>query len=154
MKSNLNNISHFISRKEVQFLFRFILGGLFIYASIHKLADPAAFAKIIYNYKLFPDLLIYPMAIIVPWLELVGGLCLVAGIYSRAAATIISIMLGAFIIALTINLVRGLDFNCGCFSGADDGETGPLGLVSRDILLLIPGISIIFFHREKKKIER
>lgn len=145
------NITDFLGKREVQFFFRLILGGLFIYASIHKLANPADFAKIIYNYKLFPDILIYPMAIIVPWLELIGGLCLVAGIYSRAAAIIISIMLVAFIIALSINLARGLDFNCGCFSSSGSEGNDPLGLLYRDFLLLVPGMLIIIFQRDKAR---
>jgi len=148
-----NKITLFFEKKEVQFLLRLILGGLFIYASIHKLAEPAEFAKIIYNYKLFPDFLIYPMAIIVPWLELTAGFFLVTGMYPRAAAVIISIMLCAFIIALTMNMVRGLDFNCGCFSSNGNESDGPLGLVIRDILLLTPGVLIILFHRGKAKIK-
>ena len=43
---------------------RLFLGGLFIYASYHKILDPAAFAKNIYSYYLFPAASINLIAIV------------------------------------------------------------------------------------------
>ena len=34
---------------------RWFLGTIFLYASIHKIASPEQFAKIIYGYYLFPQ---------------------------------------------------------------------------------------------------
>jgi uncharacterized membrane protein YphA (DoxX/SURF4 family) len=144
-----DKILKFFSSAPILFLCRFILGGLFIYASIDKIAHPAAFAKIIYNYRLFPDFSVYPLAVFLPWVEMFTGIFLVAGIFKKTAASMLSILLILFIGALSFNLIRGLDFNCGCFTTAATGKSEPLGLIFRDFLLLIPGLIIIFFQKEK-----
>jgi uncharacterized membrane protein YphA (DoxX/SURF4 family) len=149
-----DKILKFFSSTPVLFLCRFILGGLFIYASIDKIAHPGDFAKILYNYRLFPDFSINLLAIMVPWIEMITGLFLVAGFFKQTAAIMLSILLFLFIAALSINLIRGLDFNCGCFSTVSSGKSDPLGLIFRDFLILIPALIISFFHREKVKSSR
>lgn len=142
----------FLASYPVQFLCRLILGGLFIYASIDKIVNPHAFARIIHNYKLVPDIFIYAMAITFPWVELIAGLFLVSGIYKRTAAIILSGMLTVFAIAISINLIRGLKFDCGCFSTSlTESGSDPVGLLIRDILILIPGLIIIFFQEPAKQ---
>jgi uncharacterized membrane protein YphA (DoxX/SURF4 family) len=137
-------MSDFLSFIPVQVVCRFILGGLFIYASISKIVHPFAFAKIIYNYKLLPDILIYISAITLPWVEMISGLFLVAGIFKRTAAIILFSLLFVFIIAISINLIRGLNFDCGCFTTViTEKGSDPVGLLIRDILMLIPAGIII-----------
>ncbi len=144
--------SDFLGSLPVQVLCRFILGGLFIYASISKIVHPYAFAKIIYNYKLLPDILIYISAISLPWVEMISGLFLVAGIFKRTAAIILFSLLIIFIIAISINLIRGLDFDCGCFTTVTtENGSDPVGLLIRDILMLIPGGVIIFAPTFKRR---
>lgn len=141
-------IVNLLSSLPVQILSGFILGGLFIYASIDKIVHPHAFAKIIYNYQLMPDVFIYFMAVTLPWVEIFAGLALVAGVYRRPSAVILSSLLVIFSIAISINLLRGLNFDCGCFSTVStEAGSDPVGLLIRDILILIPGLIIIFFHR-------
>jgi len=145
----------FLASGPVQYLCCFILGGLFIYASIDKIVNPHAFAKIIHNYQLMPGIFIYAMAIIFPWVEMIAGLSLVSGIFKRTAAIILSGMLLGFTIAISINLIRGLKFDCGCFSTvATQSGSDPVGLLIRDILILIPGIIIISHGRTRTDTER
>lgn len=143
-----------LSSPPIMFLCRFILGGLFIYASIDKIVHPAAFAKIIYNYRLFPDFSVYLLAVVLPWLEMFTGIFLVAGIFKKTSAIMLSTLLFLFIAALSFNLIRGLDFNCGCFTTTSTSSSEPLGLIFRDILLLIPGLIIIFFYKERTRAHR
>ena len=141
MKKKISDVLDLI---PVQVVFRFILGGMFIYASISKIAHPYAFAKIIYNYQLLPESLIYISAITLPWVEMISGLFLVAGIFKRTTAIILSSLLVVFIIAISINLIRGLNFDCGCFTTViTEKGSDPVGLLIRDILMLIPGGIII-----------
>jgi uncharacterized membrane protein YphA (DoxX/SURF4 family) len=149
-----DKIIHILSSLPVQVLCRIILGGVFIYASIDKIVHPHAFAKIIHNYQLLPDLLVTLPAIVLPWLEMISGLFLVAGIFRRASAVILSSMLLMFGTAITINLIRGITFDCGCFSTVTTASgSDPVELLVRDILLLIPGLIIIFFYKEKRTLE-
>jgi uncharacterized membrane protein YphA (DoxX/SURF4 family) len=144
-----DKIIKILSSLPVQVLCRFILGGLFIYAGIHKVADPHGFARIVHNYQLLPDTLVTLLAVVMPWVEIMAGLFLVAGIFKRTSAVVLSSLLIIFTIAISINLIRGLDFDCGCFSTVV-GESGgdPLGLLIRDIFLLVPGFLIILFHQD------
>jgi len=135
----------------VELAARWILGLTFIYASFHKILSPADFAKIIYGYDLFPAALINLMAITIPFVELTTGLALVLGIYPRSAALIINAMLLGFIVALSINLVRGHEFDCGCFSAAQGGYTPSAWvLLGRDFLLLAVGLQIFFYYTSMK----
>jgi hypothetical protein len=68
----------------------------------------------------------------------------VAGIFKRTAAIILFSLLFVFIIAISINLIRGLNFDCGCFTTViTEKGSDPVGLLIRDILMLIPGGIII-----------
>jgi uncharacterized membrane protein YphA (DoxX/SURF4 family) len=143
-------ITDLLSSLPVQWLSRLVLGGVFIYASIDKIAHPRAFADIVYNYQLLPAALVTIVAVTMPWVEMFSGLCVVSGLFKRAGALLIGAMLLVFSVAITINLARGLDFDCGCFTTtASEGGSDPVGLLIRDILLMIPVIAIVFFQRKK-----
>jgi uncharacterized membrane protein YphA (DoxX/SURF4 family) len=130
---------------------RWIIGLTFIYASYHKIFAPADFAKIVYGYDLFPHNAINLIAIILPFIELIAGLALILGIYPRSAVSIINGMLAAFIIVLSINLIRGHEFNCGCFSAKEAGyfSSTEFTLV-RDIIYLLLGLQIFLFSGTRK----
>jgi len=89
-----------------ELIVRWLLGALFLVACYQKIIEPAHFAKIIYGYYLFPDAAINLIAIILPYVELFSGMALILGIYPRSAALIINAMLLAFIVAISINLIR------------------------------------------------
>jgi len=98
-------------------MIRLVLGGIFIYAGYIKIIDPHGFAKNIYQYQLLPDVLVNISALILPWLEVVAGACLIAvPPLRRGAAGWILLMLIVFTTAIIISLARGLDISCGCMS--------------------------------------
>jgi DHA1 family bicyclomycin/chloramphenicol resistance-like MFS transporter len=137
---------------DIEWLIRLLLGGVFLYAGIHKIGNPAQFAKIIYGYGLFPGVLINPAAIILPFVEVYTGFSLVIGVYPRAAAFILGIMLSVFIFAITINLMRGYSFDCGCFSfGEKTSGMAAAGLLARDFLLLMMVIHVLCFRGKRRR---
>ena len=126
---------------------RWILGLTFIYASYHKIISPEDFARIVYGYDLFPEIFIHLIAIIIPFLELIAGSALIIGLYPRSAAIIINGLLLAFITVLTINLIRGHEFDCGCFSAAQSGYTSsPKVTLLRDVIYFVLGMQIVLFE--------
>jgi uncharacterized membrane protein YphA (DoxX/SURF4 family) len=136
----------FLYNRWTDLAVRWILGLTFIVASIHKISEPAAFAKIIYGYGLFPHFSINLLAIVLPFVEVVTGLFLLLNIYPKAAATLVGIMLIAFILAITINMVRGYEFDCGCFSfGSKNTLAGKNFLLIRDVILLVLCIYLVRF---------
>ena len=130
---------------------RWILGLTFIYASYNKILFPADFAKIIYGYDLLPHALINLIAIILPFLELVSGLALILGVYPRSAVLIVNFLLLAFIILLSINLIRGHEFDCGCFAinNSESAGTTEVTLV-RDFIYLALGLMVLCFRRRRR----
>jgi len=136
-----NNYKSFIL-----YIIKLILGITFIYASYHKIADPSGFAKILYGYAIFPGFSINILAIIIPFLELTAGFCLIMGLFPRSAVLIINALLIGFILALGFNLMRGHQFDCGCFSISNQPTTiSNISLLIIDLLLL--GAGIYFFRK-------
>jgi putative oxidoreductase len=91
------------------------LGAIFVAAALPKIADPPSFAHMIYNYRILPAGLINISALVMPWVEIVAGLCLILGVWVRPARWIIGAMLAVFIVAISINLLRNNAIDCGCF---------------------------------------
>jgi putative oxidoreductase len=148
----LNNLLQYIVNNSwIELAVRWILGLTFIYASFHKIIAPAEFAKIVYGYDLFPAVFINLIAIIIPFLELVAGLALVIGLYPRSAAIIVNALLMAYIIVLTINLIRGHEFDCGCFASGQSGRIdSPVLMLVRDSIYFILGMPVILFRGIRK----
>ena len=144
-----------LSNKFFLILLRLIVGGFFVFASLDKLMNQEAFARAIYNYKFLPDIFINIFAIIIPYIELIAGLLLIAGIYKSGSSFLISFMLVIFLIALSQAYAKGLDINCGCFSLETVGQKDDILLrIGEDILLLIASIIIyinskIIINKEK-----
>jgi len=131
---------------------RLAVAGVFIYASLDKIAHPDAFAGLVYNYRLLPLALLHPFALVLPWLELVAGIALLLGIFRRGAAVLCLVMTVMFIAAITVALSRGLDISCGCFH-TDGGSNVGLSLLLRDVLLLA-GCVCILWMRNAADLER
>jgi len=143
-----NKLGHLFNSSWIEMAFRWILGITFIYASYYKILSPTDFAKMVYGYNLFPEVLINLIAIVLPFVELISGLCLLLGIYPRSAALIINGLLLAFILILTINIIRGYEFDCGCFSAEKAGS--PKMMVARDVIYLVMGLQIFLFNGVRK----
>lgn len=110
------------------------LGAVFLWAAWKKIAPlgspnpPQVFASSITAYKLgFPDWLVTFSTFAVPWTELLAGVALILGLWTRAAAGIIVAMLLLFIGLGISALVRGLEIKCGCFGDGTLFCTGGLG---------------------------
>ena len=100
---------------------RLLLGLVFLAASAHKILDAEAFAMSIYQYQLLPESLVNGLAITLPWIELVAGIAIIVSArFKDGAALLMLVMLGVFALAISINLLRGLDIACGCFSAEGD----------------------------------
>ncbi len=122
-------------------IIRFVLGLTFIWASWHKMVNPGEFAKIIYGYGVFPEISINAIAIVLPYIEFISGICLISGIWPKSALFIINALLTAFILLIGFNLLRGHTFDCGCFSVSKvPGNASAWSLLIRDFLLLLAGI--------------
>jgi|FaiFalFF_MnMetaG_3_1042247.scaffolds.fasta_scaffold00213_9 putative oxidoreductase len=137
----------------VAVLLRGVLGMVFLVAAAGKLANPEEFARTIANYQLLPVALVNLPAIVLPWLELVVGMLLIAGVRLRAAATVAALLLGIFTLALISALVRGLDIHCGCFSQTAAERIG-WGRVLEDVLLLAAALLLAWWAPQQWTLEQ
>ena len=133
--------------KALLLVFRLALGGLFIYAGAVKVADPLGFAQDIRNYRLVGPTLSFVVAIVLPWLEILAGACLVVGIWKRGAALVITVLLAFFIVLTLVTMARGLDVDCGCF-GSLSRKSG-WGVVLEDLGMLALGLWLLLERSEK-----
>ena len=104
-----------LKQLNLVYIFRIILGVVFIYASVDKIADPLSFSNSIDNYHITPVFLNNLFAIIISILELVLGICLLTGVLIDGAISIIIFLLIWFIFIISQALFRGIDLHCGCF---------------------------------------
>ena len=130
------------------------LGVIFIAAALPKIADPPSFAHMIYNYRLVPGGLINLSSLIMPWAEVLCGLALVLGIWTRPARDLIALLLIVFIVAISINLFRGNAIDCGCFNVADAGKTYEQRIndmrldIFRDLGMLLMAVQLWWADRQ------
>ena len=126
-------------------LCRILLGLIFVYASHDKILHPAAFAQAIENYQILPSFFINPAAAVLPWLELIVGVLLLAGRWVPGASLLSTVLMGIFLAALAYNQVRGLDVSCGCFSTQSDAGAADWWTVVRDCTLLLVSSFVLAF---------
>ncbi len=97
---------------------RALVAGVFTWAAIPKLVDPAQFAESIANYHLLPTAVIGPLAAGLPVLELVVAAALLVGVHARGAALVAIALLVVFAGGMAQAILRGIDLDCGCFGAA------------------------------------
>lgn len=115
---------------------RVALGALFVFAGYMKLGipifgdvrlgsvflplarpdDPLGMYAAIHGFQLnMPDLITRGLAFVIPWLEVVVGALLIVGLWTRAAALVLVLLMGAFIFGIASVMVRGIITPCTCF---------------------------------------
>ena len=143
----INKIFKNIEFNSVIFIsyLRLIIGAIFIYASLDKIADPYTFSKVISSYE-FSSLLGLSvldnlLALTLPWLELVLGIFLILGIYTDECVNFIILLMAFFTIMLFQAYFRGLNLqDCGC--GLNESTIG-MDII-RDLVLLFICLLIKF----------
>ncbi len=132
---------------------RIVLGVTFVYASIHKILDPAAFAATVYNYQILPGSLVNITALVLPWLELIAGAMLILNVWMPGAVSAVTGLLAVFAGALAFNMARGLDIGCGCFTAASAENDMTLLTVLRDCAFLVLSLFLLFLTLRKEGLD-
>lgn len=137
-----------IRNRWLLLILRIIVGGVFIWAGALKIADPLGFAQSIENYRVIPHPLAFPIALVLPWVEVLSGAFLIIGLFRRSSALLVSFLLIGFIGLVALALARGIDTLCGCFGSLS--RRADFSLILTDAVLLVFAL-IVFFVRPSRQ---
>lgn len=117
------------------FVVRAGLGCLFLASALPKIRQPYDFLGDVYGYEIVGPKLGVLIAMVIPWAELVVGICLLGSVFVGGALLVSAGMGAMFTFALSWAIYHNLDINCGCF-GAGASQIG-YGTLIRAILITI-----------------
>jgi len=103
--------------ETIRVVCRWIIGALLIFAALGKLADLEQFYNALLAYRLpLSSPILSAVTMILPWLELLCGLLLLAKIRTAAALGWSAALFAVFAICTGQAWARGLNIGCGCLN--------------------------------------
>jgi hypothetical protein len=125
---------HFASPEFVTAV-RSLTALVFLSAGIAKLRNWTAFEGVIANYRLLPEFAVRPVSYVLPPVEILTGIALLAAI--NRAEWLAAGLLSLFAVAMGINLARGRShIDCGCFNSALK-QSLHWSLVARNVCMVL-----------------
>jgi len=122
---------------------RLLIGGLFLWAGLSKLGSPLQTLATVYSYQIvLPDLLASLAAAALPWMEILLGTALLAGIWLPVGTGWTATLLIFFSVMTAQAWWRELPIDCGCVDlsvlhPALAALTTPGGATLRNLVLLV-----------------
>jgi uncharacterized membrane protein YphA (DoxX/SURF4 family) len=98
-------------------LARLILGVVLLVAGALKVTSPAVSARAVRAFQILPYDFAGYVGYALPIVEILFGLLLVAGLFTRVSALVGGLMMLAFIIGIGWAWAHGYSIDCGCFGG-------------------------------------
>jgi uncharacterized membrane protein YphA (DoxX/SURF4 family) len=111
-------VRRFLEDPYLLFALRLIVGLTLLFSAAGKLPHQAEFISAVQAHGLLPGVLASIYGSILPWLELLAGVLLVGGLFTRFASAVTLLMVISFLIAngtAVFHNVKNYDSACGCF---------------------------------------
>lgn len=115
---------------------RVAIGVLLVGAGALKIGHAPELASAIAGFRLLPTAVIPLLALVLPFFEVLLGLYLLAGLFTRIAAWVAAAQFALYAAAIASAVLRGIPANCGCF-GPSDGAVADWPHVVMDAALAI-----------------
>ncbi len=131
-----------------------VLGGTLIFSAVGALPHQAEFVGAVQAHGLLPGLLADIYGSILPWLELLVGLLLLAGLFTRFAAGVTLLMVVSFLVAngtAVYHDVKNWDTACGCFHWVTV-KTGDALII--DVVLIICAVLVLLHAQGRFSLDR
>lgn len=119
-------------------LLRVALGATLIAAGALKIPHPEQLAAAIAGFRLLPAGVVAPLALGLPYFEVLVGLYVTIGLFTRVAAWVACAQFVVYAAAIASAVVRGIPASCGCF-GPNDTATADWPHVAVDLGLALVG---------------
>lgn len=100
-------------------ILRFLLGGVLLVAGALKIGHPAQLAASIAGFRLLPAAIVGPLAIALPYLEVLLGGYLIVGLFTRVVSVVCAAQFMLYAAAIASAVLRHISANCGCFGPGD-----------------------------------
>jgi uncharacterized membrane protein len=131
---------------RIERIFQLTLAVAFLAAGILKFVDPSTFAVSIARLRVIPMAAVGPVAILLPWVEVVAAAALFIPAYRRPALQLLLGLLTVFTVVLGIGLLQGTAGACGCFGSSDMILNRPGFGVVRNLVLI--GLAVAMIRRK------
>ncbi|MDO4911875.1 MAG: MauE/DoxX family redox-associated membrane protein [Corynebacterium sp.] len=99
----------------ISFIARFGLAVVWLYSGWIKYSDHMGTVQSVRAYELFPESVVQVIATGLPILEMLLGLLLIFGVFTRFVSGISVVIFALFIAVIISAWARGLAIDCGCF---------------------------------------
>jgi hypothetical protein len=126
----------------VVLLIRLLLAATFFCAALPKIGNQSAFKKGLLGFGV-PKVLIAPMGLWIPLVELLVAVLLIPSITAWWASVVALVMLGAFTAVVAVNLFRGNRPACNCFGHRGASPIGPSTVVRNLFFFLCAGLILV-----------
>lgn len=129
---------------EVALAIRVLVSLVFLTAAYGKFRHWAVFQGVVANYRLLPQLLVAPLAYLLPPFEALLGTALLLGLGSPWAELGAAALLMLFAIAMGINVARGRrHIDCGCFQSTLKQSLSWKLVIRNLVLSLLLGVAVL-----------
>lgn len=138
-------------------LARLVLGVVLLVAGGLKIGKPQGSARAVQAYEVMPFEVARYLGYALPWIEIVLGVLLVLGLFTRVNALLGTILMLAFVVGISQAWARGLTIDCGCFGGGGQvsaSETQYGREIARDVLFALCGAWLVVRPRTTYSLDR
>ena len=125
------------------FVVRVLLGALLLVTGALKVGHAADLAAAIAGFRLLPPAVIGPLALALPFFELLLGAYLAAGLFTRASAIVAAAQFVIYAAAIASAVLRHIPANCGCF-GPHDAAVADWPHVAFDLALALASALVAY----------
>ncbi|WP_392541952.1 MauE/DoxX family redox-associated membrane protein [Oryzobacter telluris] len=141
----------------VGLLARLFLGAVLVYAGAVKIGHPVTAQRAVQAYEVLPTGLANTVGLALPWVEVVLGVLLLLGLFTRPVAVVSTLLMAAFVVGIAQAWARGLTIDCGCFGGG--GQIGAADTtypqeIGRDAVFALAGAWLWWRPRTLASLDR
>ena len=125
------------------FVVRVLVGGLLLVTGALKVGHATDLAAAIAGFRLLPAAAVGPLALALPFFELLLGAYLVAGLFTRISAIVAAAQFVVYGGAVASAVIRHIPANCGCF-GPHDAAVADWPHVAFDLALALASAFVAY----------